>query len=119
MFSASIDIPASIIKRAHERNPGLFTLREHIALHHDPYIGDSDSDSYISRTDSEFASEGDASEREDDYVGKPKRELAFPTSSSLLIDSNVVTQVSGQRSSSGSCAQAFAECSVSLSSLDG
>ncbi|KAI1790357.1 hypothetical protein LXA43DRAFT_1095508 [Ganoderma leucocontextum] len=61
----------SIIRRAHARNPELPTLKEYIALHEDPYIGGSDSESYMS---SEYASEDDELEPSDDSVCKPKRE---------------------------------------------
>ncbi|KAM5537907.1 hypothetical protein V8D89_008383 [Ganoderma adspersum] len=63
----------SIIRRAHERNPELPSLREYIALRQDPYIGDSDSDSFVSGTASELTSEPDESEPEEDYIDKPKR----------------------------------------------
>ncbi|KAI1790361.1 hypothetical protein LXA43DRAFT_511652 [Ganoderma leucocontextum] len=63
----------SIIRRAHTRNPDLPTLREYIALQQDPYVGDSDSESYMSGTASGYASEDDELEPSDGSVCKPKR----------------------------------------------
>ena len=49
-------------------------MREHIARQQDPYVGNSDSDSFVSGTDGEYASEADASGPEGSYAEKPKRE---------------------------------------------
>ncbi|KAM5537904.1 hypothetical protein V8D89_008380 [Ganoderma adspersum] len=62
----------SIIRRAHERDPDLPTLRQYLAPPPDPYSSDSDCDSYMSGTASLYASAADESEPED-CVGKPKR----------------------------------------------
>ncbi|KAM5537895.1 hypothetical protein V8D89_008371 [Ganoderma adspersum] len=64
----------SIIRRAHERNPDLPTLREYLAPPPDHYVGDdSDSDSYMSEIASSYVSEADESEPSDDAVSKPRR----------------------------------------------
>ena len=52
-------------------------MREVLAPPRAPSVGDSDSDSFMSGTESSYASEADESELEDDYVGKPKRESAY------------------------------------------
>ncbi|PIL33730.1 hypothetical protein GSI_04355 [Ganoderma sinense ZZ0214-1] len=63
----------NIIKRAHERNPYLPTLREYLAPPEDSYVDDSDCDSFMSRTASSYVSEADESELSDEGVSKPKR----------------------------------------------
>ncbi|PIL33722.1 hypothetical protein GSI_04347 [Ganoderma sinense ZZ0214-1] len=63
----------SIIKRAHERNPYLPTLREYLTPPEDSYVDDSDCDSFMSRTASSYVSEADESGLSDEGVSKPKR----------------------------------------------
>nr|VWP01481.1 Cell cycle regulatory protein [Ganoderma boninense] len=64
----------SLIRRAHERNPDLPTLREYLAPPQDPCADDPDCDSYMSGTASSYVSEADESELSDCGVSKPKRE---------------------------------------------